>query len=81
MSSGRTFLNTPRGALPTGVRVAATMYASCTCFAMLKSPIQISPQRRKGREGNPTTVIVFDDGAFDPIPAENAGPRSPNQNC
>ena len=28
MSSGRTFLNMPRGALPTGVRVAATMYAS-----------------------------------------------------
>ena len=25
MSSGRTFLNMPRGALPTGVRVAATM--------------------------------------------------------
>ncbi len=28
MSSGRTFLNMPRGALPTGVLVAATMYAS-----------------------------------------------------
>ena len=34
-SSGRTLRNMPRGALPTGERFAATMYASCTCFAML----------------------------------------------
>src|SRR5687767_1755080 len=33
-SSGRTFLYMPRGALPTGVRVAATMYASWICLAI-----------------------------------------------
>ena len=33
-SSGRVFLNIPRGALPIGVRLAATMYASCNCFAI-----------------------------------------------
>src|SRR5258706_8810927 len=32
MSSGRTLLNIPRGALPTGVRIAATMYASWICL-------------------------------------------------
>jgi hypothetical protein len=30
-SSGRMLRNAPLGALPIGVRVAATMYASCTC--------------------------------------------------
>ncbi|MNR55737.1 hypothetical protein D3C85_1761710 [compost metagenome] len=33
-SSGRVFLNAPLGALPIGERVAATMYASCSCFMM-----------------------------------------------
>src|SRR5690606_17251855 len=33
-SSGRVLRNTPRGALPIGVRAAATMYASWTCRVM-----------------------------------------------
>src|ERR1700733_8443419 len=36
-SSGRVFLKMPRGALPIGVRLAATMYASCNCLLMLNS--------------------------------------------
>ena len=36
--SGRVERNAPRGALPTAVRVAATMYASCICRSMVCSP-------------------------------------------
>src|ERR1700684_838037 len=35
-SSGRVFLKMPRGALPIGVRLAATIYASCTCLLILQ---------------------------------------------
>src|SRR5882724_1616293 len=51
MSSGRTFLNTPRGALPTGVRVAATMYASCTCLPIFQSPVSILNHGGHGEHG------------------------------
>src|SRR6478735_9924860 len=42
MSSGRVLRNTPRGALPTGVRVAATMYASCICLVMESVPERLA---------------------------------------
>ena len=36
--SGRVWRKAPRGALPTGVRVAATMYASCSCLVIWMAP-------------------------------------------
>src|SRR5207342_2214058 len=42
MSSGRVLRKTPRGALPTGVRVAATMYASCICLVMESVPERLA---------------------------------------
>src|SRR3984957_991811 len=44
-SSWRVFLNMPRGALPIGVRLAATMYASCNCLLMCCSLV---PHRLAG---------------------------------
>src|SRR5258706_5964582 len=49
MSSGRTLRNMPRGALPTGVRTAATMYASWTCRVMV-APSGIPEIRKDGRQ-------------------------------
>ena len=36
-------LNVPRGAFPMGVRVAATMKASCTCFAIVDPGKKVGP--------------------------------------
>src|ERR1700756_1397347 len=47
-SSGRVFLNAPRGALPIGVRLAATMYASCRCLLICSSSMRLRSQENAG---------------------------------